>query len=195
MFMCAISEQTCGRHEVFLECGSACPETCDTINSDEILICVPMCVSGCFCRKGFVRNAEGQCIRRWKCPTQCGNNEEYTTCGSACPPNCENFPENVECPEICLVGCFCKPGFVLNAENECILRSECPEPEPLCGKNEDNEPKLSECLRNNSRIVKVRCQFGIKYDIGVADLIYPPENIPVHVIVEDSWALDAVEYD
>lgn len=59
-----------GRNEVFSECGSACPETCDSIAKDgsEPRICTANCVIGCTCREGYVRNGEGECVLPEECP-------------------------------------------------------------------------------------------------------------------------------
>uniref|UniRef100_A0A182Q170 TIL domain-containing protein n=1 Tax=Anopheles farauti TaxID=69004 RepID=A0A182Q170_9DIPT len=58
-------------------------------------------------------------------PTECGENAVYSECGTACPLTCAK-PEVVACTKQCLKGCFCKEGYVLNDQNECILRCQCP---------------------------------------------------------------------
>ncbi|XP_039439709.1 chymotrypsin inhibitor-like [Culex pipiens pallens] len=57
----------CQHHEMFLQCGTACPDTCETIRSTEPRICPAICISGCFCQEDYVRNAENQCILRAEC--------------------------------------------------------------------------------------------------------------------------------
>uniref|UniRef100_C6ZQZ3 TIL domain-containing cysteine-rich salivary secreted peptide n=1 Tax=Ochlerotatus triseriatus TaxID=7162 RepID=C6ZQZ3_OCHTR len=47
-------------NEVYRRCGSACPRTCT--NMDKIFYCIAPCRSGCFCRNGYVRNAENKCV-------------------------------------------------------------------------------------------------------------------------------------
>ncbi|XP_012528607.2 chymotrypsin inhibitor [Monomorium pharaonis] len=56
--------------------------------------------------------------------SQCGLNQEYTTCGSACPPSC-NSPPNQACTLQCVVGCQCKDGFLLNSSGQCVPPSAC----------------------------------------------------------------------
>ncbi|UYV78422.1 hypothetical protein LAZ67_16001302 [Cordylochernes scorpioides] len=54
-------------HEVYLTCGSSCPDTCDNYN-DTSRVCTLQCVQGCFCEKGYVRNSKGDCVLPSQCP-------------------------------------------------------------------------------------------------------------------------------
>lgn len=56
----------CDPNEEYLDCN--CERTCD--NFHEIDYCGEECVSGCFCRMGYVRDNTGNCIR----PEACENN-------------------------------------------------------------------------------------------------------------------------
>lgn len=73
-----ISEETkCTRsNEVFLTCGTACPETCPfrdaktgLLNDGKSQICNRMCKIGCACAHGFVRDLkrDGACVERALC--------------------------------------------------------------------------------------------------------------------------------
>ncbi|EAT48607.1 AAEL000361-PA [Aedes aegypti] len=63
----ADSLQTCAEYEVYSECASACPVTCDTLGEDKP--CDYPCIRGCFCQPGYVRNtATGECVRECDCP-------------------------------------------------------------------------------------------------------------------------------
>ena len=54
----------------------------------------------------------------------CGENEEYSYCGSACPEQCGIYEYG--CIELCVPGCFCKEGFILDEAGEaCIKRGAC----------------------------------------------------------------------
>lgn len=53
----------CGPNQEYQECGTACPETC----AGKPNLCTLQCVSGCFCKKDFVRNGT-KCIPRDHCP-------------------------------------------------------------------------------------------------------------------------------
>lgn len=57
-------------NEVYSDCGTACPETCDSIKFDGPVMCVADCVNGWFCIDGHVRNADGKCVLRFKCRFQ-----------------------------------------------------------------------------------------------------------------------------
>ena len=48
---------------VYQQCGPACPQTCDTVDSEE---CVGGCVEGCFCPSGKVL-WKGNCLNASEC--------------------------------------------------------------------------------------------------------------------------------
>uniref|UniRef100_A0A182NIS5 TIL domain-containing protein n=1 Tax=Anopheles dirus TaxID=7168 RepID=A0A182NIS5_9DIPT len=121
----------CGENAEYNECGTACPETCDTPFPNTKL-CINKCVPGCFCKDGYVLNENGECILRCQSsclppppPTECGENEVYSECGTACRATCDK-PEPGICFDLCVEGCFCKEGYVLNENNECVLPCQCP---------------------------------------------------------------------
>ena len=65
-FLFFIFLESCGVNEERLECGSACPPTCDNKNPQ---FCTKQCVNGCFCKKGFIREKKGGgCIPETQCP-------------------------------------------------------------------------------------------------------------------------------
>ncbi|XP_043789119.1 chymotrypsin inhibitor-like [Apis laboriosa] len=55
---------------------------------------------------------------------ECPLNEEFTSCGSECVDTCEKARSPV-CNMKCFIGCQCKPGFVRNRENRCVLIRDC----------------------------------------------------------------------
>eukprot|EP00567_Pseudictyota_dubia_P015119 CAMPEP_0197435122 /NCGR_PEP_ID=MMETSP1175-20131217/2760_1 /TAXON_ID=1003142 /ORGANISM="Triceratium dubium, Strain CCMP147" /LENGTH=198 /DNA_ID=CAMNT_0042964069 /DNA_START=54 /DNA_END=651 /DNA_ORIENTATION=+ len=58
----------CSANEVYKECGTSCPATCS--NKDTISPCNMMCVEGCFCAEGYIReNDTGGCILKENCPS------------------------------------------------------------------------------------------------------------------------------
>ncbi|XP_054715016.1 venom peptide SjAPI-like isoform X2 [Uloborus diversus] len=59
-----------------------------------------------------------------RCPEK---NEYFSTCGSACPDNCWNYDDKARpCIALCVEGCFCKPGYVIGPEGDCIRPRHCP---------------------------------------------------------------------
>ncbi|XP_077512070.1 chymotrypsin-elastase inhibitor ixodidin-like [Amblyomma americanum] len=57
-------ERHCGPNEVYLQCGTACPRVCGRAPPR---FCTYQCVSGCFCRRGFIRASYGNCILESQC--------------------------------------------------------------------------------------------------------------------------------
>lgn len=66
----------CGENEVFLNCGTACPEHCPTRNAKTGQLenglnvpCVHMCKIGCACVHNFVRDLKrnNACVERALC--------------------------------------------------------------------------------------------------------------------------------
>ncbi|XP_005177634.1 chymotrypsin inhibitor [Musca domestica] len=57
-------------------------------------------------------------------PQECGENQEFTTCGTACPLKC-NTPEPSFCTLQCVIGCQCKQGYRLNDSGACVLTKDC----------------------------------------------------------------------
>merc|ERR1712087_1047828 len=111
-------------------CGSKCPAVCHK----EPETCVEVCTEGCFCKKGYILSATGDCISEDLCKQEeRGNctfvkkNFEWITCGSKCPAVCGKEPEM--CAEVCIEGCFCKEGYILSAAGKCISEDQCKEVE------------------------------------------------------------------
>ncbi|GBM17505.1 Papilin [Araneus ventricosus] len=61
--------QVCGENERYNGCGTACPLTCENYDNPP-KICVLMCKIGCECEEGFVRRADGKCVKPDQCPNR-----------------------------------------------------------------------------------------------------------------------------
>ncbi|XP_073426614.1 serine protease inhibitor swm-1-like [Dendrobates tinctorius] len=119
LFMVIAAQSTatrCKADEEYNDCGSACPPTCNSRSP----ICAAVCVPGCFCKKGTIRNDKGECVKVEK---SCSGNTEYQECGSACPPTCNN--SSPVCTKMCTPGCFCKKGTIRNDKGECVKVEKC----------------------------------------------------------------------
>ncbi|CAF3348387.1 unnamed protein product [Rotaria socialis] len=78
------------------------------------------------CRK------EDHSIEYWRndefCPLTCEENEEYQSCGTLCQKTCKDLVSTttMKCyNDTCNEGCYCKEGYVLNENGDCIQSSEC----------------------------------------------------------------------
>ncbi|GBM17502.1 Papilin [Araneus ventricosus] len=79
--------EVCGENERYNGCGTACPLTCENYDNPP-KICPAMCKIGCECVKGFVRRADGKCVR----PHQCPNRQAALD-----RPDCDKVPETGLC--------------------------------------------------------------------------------------------------
>ncbi|XP_015434703.1 PREDICTED: von Willebrand factor-like [Dufourea novaeangliae] len=65
------TDAECPENEVWNECGSACPLTCDDLWNPEPRMCIALCIPRCVCVDDFVRNDNGNCIPKNKCRKSC----------------------------------------------------------------------------------------------------------------------------
>jgi len=127
-------------------CGTACAPTCS--NPTPGPICVLPCVNACFCKEGYLKAANGECVRPEECASvpripmqipqlnqfvveepKCGADEEYRQCGPSCVPTCAMPLPKPWCSLRCFPGCYCKEGFEKNEEGKCIPATKCKLPE------------------------------------------------------------------
>jgi len=127
--VCLSTDQSCRENETFSECGTACEPICGT---DTNPICIAMCVSGCFCNKGFIRDAAGTCVTEEVCQStgqSCRENETFSECGTACEPICGSEPNDL-CIQMCVAGCFCNEGFIRHTDGTCVTEEFCQSIDP-----------------------------------------------------------------
>ncbi|KAG8181902.1 hypothetical protein JTE90_026060 [Oedothorax gibbosus] len=187
------SKAVCGKNQVYQECGTACPLTCENLGNPP-KVCTLQCVVGCACQEGYVKNSEGECVKPEQCKAHnlcelkaetgmcrgyfpryhfnkatgqcekfiyggcggngnnfetieechkscgasahavCGVNQEFQECGTACPLTCYTFRNPLDfCTDQCVIGCACQKGYVQNAQGECVLPEQCPsQAQSLC---------------------------------------------------------------
>ncbi|CAH0699820.1 unnamed protein product [Spodoptera exigua] len=134
----------CPTNETLDSCISDCPPRYCGVNIAAVsCAAIPECdcEEGCRCKDGYLRNAEGFCIREEDCPKCHGKNEVYDVCPNPCPPQrCDVDPRVIRCAtppkpgdDSCKPGCRCIDGHARNADGECIPREKCP---GWCGENE-----------------------------------------------------------
>ncbi|XP_035221981.1 tissue factor pathway inhibitor-like [Stegodyphus dumicola] len=155
ILLCAVtlafaSEDFCPENEHFEQCGTACPDNCKNYR-DTLRPCVLMCVSGCFCDKGFVRGEDGRCIKPESCPSQaeiaCPANQHFERCGTACPDTCKNYRDTARpCVLMCVPGCVCDKGLVKAEDGSCIKPESCPSQAKPLVQNCHDKPDPGMCL-------------------------------------------------
>ncbi|KAF9560769.1 hypothetical protein EC968_006055 [Mortierella alpina] len=130
----------CQKNELYKECGSTCPLTCENINNPP-RACTLNCESGCFCKPGLIRRKDGQCVQESQCkadpaPTKvpapakpnpvpakkCQKNEVYRERKTICERSCEN---QKSCVKNRKAGCFCKNGFFRTRDGLCVRKQSC----------------------------------------------------------------------
>ncbi|XP_077291437.1 zonadhesin-like isoform X2 [Arctopsyche grandis] len=128
------------QNETYTVCGSNCPQTC--ANYEKPKRCSKICVPGCFCKKGYVKNYNNTCVLIKECPPRtaipyvsdgsipvCPNVlEEYVACGAGYQQSCDNMNTTAFYDNKCVEGCYCKTGFVRDRKGNCILPKYCPLP-------------------------------------------------------------------
>ncbi|XP_077530137.1 uncharacterized protein LOC144142471 [Haemaphysalis longicornis] len=99
----------------------------------------------CLCKRGYVRNAWGACIR-WRECRSCGpkSNQDFNPCGTVCPLTCKKLIPGF-CSVRCVVGCACPPGYVRHPNprvRKCVSARSCP---PKCPANSKFHLCVSSC--------------------------------------------------
>uniref|UniRef100_A0A0N5BI72 TIL domain-containing protein n=1 Tax=Strongyloides papillosus TaxID=174720 RepID=A0A0N5BI72_STREA len=136
-----LTDRTCRQNMTYTECGG-CERTC--LNRE--MACTMMCrPPGCYCNSGYLLNEHGSCILESDCPQPesaepvdppavivddsktCPKNYTYLECGT-CNDKCGG---PVMCTRECKKpGCYCVVTASLDNDNNCILKSDCPNEDP-----------------------------------------------------------------
>jgi len=134
----------CGLHQTFTDCGSTCPDTCDNYKDTE-RICSDLCVKGCFCDEGYVRNDEGECVTVAECPKkECDGVlalciQGYIWDSNACECVKDTSNPTTKCPPV-----DCEPGFTFE-QPLCKCVSKCDYMEP-CSEGRTWDLNKCECV-------------------------------------------------
>ncbi|KAG8198783.1 hypothetical protein JTE90_007093 [Oedothorax gibbosus] len=122
------SEEWCPKNEEYSACRAHCPGNCKYQEK----VCPRYCVSGCKCKRGYVRGPRGDCIKLEECPSKeipkvytCPTNERFNPCVAHCQRNCTT-EEFVPCIRICVPGCICEEGYIRGLDGKCIPMDQCP---------------------------------------------------------------------
>ncbi|KAK6747936.1 hypothetical protein RB195_000878 [Necator americanus] len=121
-FTVLTSPRLCPPNEVYKSCGG-CEPTCLTSKIPEA--CLAVCIVGCQCLPGFLRDSDGNCVST--CPGKpCGENEELKKQASTCEPTCAD--RNPICNKMAVLNvCRCKDGYIRDVTGgRCIPVEKCP---------------------------------------------------------------------
>ncbi|XP_069357617.1 keratin-associated protein 10-3-like isoform X2 [Maniola hyperantus] len=130
---CPPAHVECGENEEFSTCRQTCPpQTCDW--DPTTTACKPgPCQPGCNCKEGYLRDVNGNCIPKEKCPPKCtGKYEFLNPCPSACFGDAcgELDEETATCNTLvaveCRPRCMCQRGYQRDGSGNCIPKAECP---------------------------------------------------------------------
>lgn len=173
--------KSCGMNQVYRQCGG-CERTC----SNTAPLCLSQCVSGCFCKEGYVKGPANECIAVEKCPKastfiaefsllsahemtveDCAPEEEYLSCGW-CEPTCSELQPS--CPiGVCTRGCLCRPPLVRHYSGICVETKNCL-PQKCSDPNEEFVCRYgceTRCDRRDCSVRPRGCSLGCHCKLGL----------------------------
>jgi hypothetical protein len=125
-----------GAHEIRTGCETDCN------NMTKCAGIVPGGFAPCFCKDGYVRNNDRNCVLPEACPAikpicSAAEHKMYSECNAHCPiKTCENPEGPMICPAICVEGCICEDGYVQDSDGNCVTQDACPAIQPVCSAHE-----------------------------------------------------------
>ncbi|XP_035221983.1 zonadhesin-like, partial [Stegodyphus dumicola] len=173
----------CPENEHFEECGSAYPTTCDNSEDFERPE-VEMCVKGCFCNKGFLKDENGQCVTPENCPRVCKQQKQ----SGPCTLRIQRFYFNNKTRQ-CEIFIY---GGCLGNRNNFMTKQQCEATCVECPEKQHFEVCSSPCVfscekyRDPSKVCLEKCVSGCFCDKGylkTKDGRYvKPENCPLRIL-------------
>ncbi|EGT41608.1 hypothetical protein CAEBREN_09997 [Caenorhabditis brenneri] len=138
----APSNLTCGANEEANECHNPCTEKKCPVANPPMVNCLLACMNGCSCKKGYLRNMQGQCVKDADCPpvdnteNQCNLVDCRT--GTKCviqsgKPACIPVSNTPKPPLLTCATVLCAPGHVckmVNNRPNCVKSTVPEEPHP-----------------------------------------------------------------
>lgn len=128
----------CGPTSEYRFCNKACGPTCAVPHP--IRLCPQTCESGCFCKEGYLRNENNECVPSKDCARSTADKclketEEFQEC-AGCDDQCDDDDKQQKiCNRMCAPGCACKKGLVRDSKQRCIPKTECKKDGKLCVQN------------------------------------------------------------
>ncbi|XP_050672953.1 inducible metalloproteinase inhibitor protein-like [Leptidea sinapis] len=130
--------EKCNGENEYYSCGPHCDNVCATLhemNQTHCPIVNIRCNDKCYCREGYARNDQNECIPISECPVittvseSCPPNEEYNRCMPCPPDTCTSLVAKYKCDaKACEPGCVCKTNYLRKtSQAPCTPTWECPE--------------------------------------------------------------------
>ncbi|KAL4707022.1 hypothetical protein ACJJTC_000449 [Scirpophaga incertulas] len=144
----------CSKPNEFFACGNICDNTCSGLGGLNRTNCpfisLRFCTEKCYCKDGYARDANNNCIPVSQCgQPACGPNERLDDCPADCPadkcPRSEKEAKNsgsVFCaqPDTCPPpACKCIFNYRRSENGTCIPTRQCPA-FSCSGRNEEYNP-------------------------------------------------------
>ncbi|CAI5451152.1 unnamed protein product [Caenorhabditis angaria] len=111
----------CAANETYSDCHSPCTEAkCPTSGTTEAVACITMCMQGCACKSGYVRNNQGECVLSEDCGVVAQSNPcETVDCRSGMI--CETQNGKPICVQVKPTAANCAAVLCMNGYN-CVTR-------------------------------------------------------------------------
>lgn len=142
--VCVPQNQCPGLDEEYKEVGQNC------ICTKKKMICVDMHKPACYCREGYFRDLNGNCVAKDTCqPVRCEEPQTYEEQGE----NCICTRKGLLCTNQTITNCYCPPDQYKDSKGACVLKSSCPKVTPQCKKPQIYLESGQECLCQDDNLI------------------------------------------